>query len=261
VIEIDLSELVEPALWLEALGAEIEEVVLDLLSSAARAKWEKLAGERLRSTAQTYIQGIQHVESEPGRRVITLLGWLPVAIERGLDPFDMRTTLLGPNASKRRPDGKGGWYANVPMRHGTPGTTGLVGSPMGQPYGPRGEHSRALTGGMTAAAAEAMGKAIYRRALKLKGGKSLPEKHGGPLLAPHHTTGIYTGARRDRKTYQASTGTQYVTFRRISTANPRGWMHPGITARNLSAEVVQHVGRITAATIQGILHGASGGDR
>jgi hypothetical protein len=285
LLEFDLGELAGPALFFQAFSAGIMEELLDDLADAARAKWIKIAGQRLHSTAQTYIEGIQPVQAEPGVRTISLVGWLPVKLEEGWEGMNLRLSLLGPNAKNRHPLLKTvvpgqprvrvGWYANVPFRHGTPGSTGLAGMPMGEAYGPRGPQSKRIEWTvntqhrpMSPERARAFGKDVYdalrsleqvARSRGRKGPVSLPERMGGPLLARHHTTGIYTGMRRIRKPYaNEKTGkttmqSQYFTWRRISDVNPVGWIHPGFAAHRFSNEAMKHVEKIAPATINMLL--------
>lgn len=265
MIHVDLTGVIPHELLALLQSQDLVEVVLDQVAEAARLKWIRLATTELRTSRQTYADGIQPIESEPGVRTITLLGWLANAIESGLDPFDLRETLLGPHARNRRPIRSGkvqtGWYANVPIRHGTPGTTGLAGTPMGEPYGPRGALSRAVSGGLSSEAAAALGKAVYAEARRRRG-KPLSEAHGGPLLAPHHKTGIYTGMRRVTGSGPGGGAhRQYFTFRRISTNNPTGWIHPGIEPHNFVDRVGQHIVELTPRVVHAVLSAASGGGR
>lgn len=268
MIEIDLSDIV-PHEILAALGDELLAHILDDVAASARAKWIRLAQLELHSSRQTYIQGIQQPEAPAMlERTITLVGWLPNAIENGLAPFDMRETLLGPGSSIRRPimkDGKftGGYFARVPFRHGTPGTTGLAGVPMGQAYGEQGAASRAVGGGRGPAAimsterAQAFGEAVHQgaKALRAKmagGKKSRPADRlhvPQPLLKEHHKTSIYHGMVKVRKPYfnprtqKTTVQSQYTTFRTISDKAGGGWMHPGIEPRHLSHKVEAHAAK------------------
>ncbi|MBT8428502.1 MAG: hypothetical protein KJN79_01180 [Gammaproteobacteria bacterium] len=286
MVEIDMSDVI-PEQMLAALSESMVVHILDSVATSARAKWIRLAQTELQTSRQSYIQGIQDVESEgPMERSITLLGWLPNAIENGLAPFDMRETLLGPGSSIRKPifksagkgrsgatlyEATGQYYAHVPIRHGTPGTTGLAGLPMGEAYGERGPRSRAVGGGMGPKAimnterAQAFGEAVYgaakqlRSKRKMAGGKyRAPDRlHApDPLLKSHHKTSIYHGMTKVRKPYRnPDTGkttvqSQYTTFRTISDANKTGWMHPGIEPRKLSTKVADHAADVMHAAVR-----------
>lgn len=271
MIELDLSDMISEADLALIDGTRIVEAVLDDLSAAARARWIRAAQTELRSTAQDYIAGISEVEAGDGVRVITLEGWLPNAIESGIGPWDLRDTVLGPDA-KVKVSASGSRYRSVPFRHGTPGTTGLAGTPMGLRYGPQPDQSLAFASAryLDHSAAAELGQTLYKRAKALrdrkkKSGKikrgTLPAGVGGVgLLAPWHTTDIYAGMRRVRKTYVNASGkqttqSQYMTWRTISTANPTGWIHPGIEARHFLGQVERHVQDIAGELFQQALGG------
>lgn len=286
MLEIDLGQLL-PDEVMQVLTQDFLEVLLDDLAASARVKWIRLAQVGLRSTAQTYIEGIQEVEAAPSQRTIVLTGWLANALENGADPWDLRETLLGPEAKHRKPGFShipgqpkfrdGSWYAHIPFRHGTPGTTGLAGQPMGMRYGPQGEKSRAwaASGHMTEGEAAAMGKKIYELAKALKQRRAGKRKASirdvlgagagdAPLLAPWHKTDIYAGMRKERKTYVGPSGkqttqSQYTTFRTISTRNDVGWIHPGFEPRHYSQQVAEHVARIAPGAVDAAIKRAMKG--
>jgi hypothetical protein len=253
------------------------ERVLDDLSEMARMRWINLARQQLQSSRQDYIQGIQPVQASPGVRTIVLVGWLPNAIEKGLDGFDLRSTILeNPNSRIRKPimekqqgwrSGAAmqtGWYANVPFRHKTPAATAMGGQPMGSQFGPRGEkYAGDLQGGLTKAESVVLGKNIHARAKQLAATRTVTHKVGksttmwgerlpeglAPKLHERHATDIFAGMVRIRHTYERATQTQYMTWRTISTRNPRGWMHPGIIARGLADQVTEWVEKQAAVLI------------
>jgi hypothetical protein len=231
---------------------DMVEKILDDLAAMAQAKWVNLAKQRLGSSKQAYIWGINigGIEAEPGARTLSLAGWLPNAVEQGLSAFDLRQTLLGPNAKNRKPSfiyvkgqpkvRSGEWYANVPFRHGTPASQGQAGPPMMSPYRQKtspGAPGR-IEGFMGAEEAASWAKDLYTAAKKLRRGERLtPSEHGMPKLAPHHSTNIYENMQK----IAAPGHTQYMTWRTISTRSARGWIHPGIEGRHLAQEVISHV--------------------
>jgi hypothetical protein len=280
MIEIDMTDVI-PHEVLASLSDAMLEHVIDDVAASARAKWVRLAQTELHGTRQSYIEGIQPVEdSGPLERSITLVGWLPNAVENGLGPFDLRETLLGPGSSIRRPIMKvvgknsrsgasmyeftGGYYAHVPFRHGTPGSSGLAGTQMGAAYGARGAQSRAVGGGkgpsaiMSTERAAAFGGMVHAAAKALRGrrntrsGRQAPDRlHApAPLLKSHHTASIYHGMVKVQKPYRnprtgkTTVQSQYMTFRTISDNNTEGWMHPGIEPRKLSEKVQLHAAKV-----------------
>lgn len=279
MIDVDLADLM-PHELLGILSPATVEAALDSLAASARIKWVRAAQTELRSSRQAYIRGISEIGSRSGVRFIVLEGWLANAVENGLDPWDLRDTVLHGPAAKVSEDGN--LYVSVPFRHGTPGTTGLVGAAMGSSYGPRGTKSLAAGGQLDADRAAQFGKDLYQAAKRLrtrtKGrsaramGEAIVQNayraaggSGSPLLAPHHKTSIYAGMRRERKPYVSKTGrqttqSQYTTFRTISEGgDPGSWWHPGIRARNLSEQVTAHVERIVPAIVRKAIAAASKG--
>lgn len=226
-------------------GAEgVIQAVLSDIMDGAWAEWDRLARTQLHSTMQPYRDGLNPVDLQPGIGIIDLVGDLPNAIEQGQEAYDMHDTLLGPNVpvaplgqkGKREIKGHPGmYYRAIPFRHGTPGSKGAAGTPMGQPY----------TGMLGAKAARKLGREIYKQAQALApttgmpgggtqwGGRLAPGGYnwqtgggrwqGAPKLKPHHSTDIYAGMVREEKTYRNATQNTYTTFRVISDLVPDKW--------------------------------------
>jgi hypothetical protein len=258
------------------LSPEMFERILDMVSAGSRNEWIKLARQNLESSKSEYIRGIQPVETTPKVRVIALVGWLANAVESGLESFDLRDTLLSGRSTIRRAARGGGFYARVPFRHGTPGSRGQAGTPMGRAYGPIAESSRRVGGLMGADAAKALGKKVYAVAKNLaptqRGvpGHRLPAgmapllrgpnpSHPDPRMRRGHATDIYAGMARSEHQYEKATQAQYMTFRTISTRVVHGWIHPGIQARHLADKVGDYVARIVPATVDRVLREGLGG--
>jgi len=272
MITIDLNELL-PAEAIVPTGPEFVEAILDDVAALARARWIRLAQTQLHSSKRDYINGIQEVSGKGGERWITLLGRLPNMVEQGIDGWDLRETLLGEGKGKVSKDGHR--YRAIPFRHGTPGSQGQAGTPVGLRYGPQGPQSRAWAaqGHVGEGMAAQLGQAVYAQAKRLRGQRRLPNRTyvdlghlpGGhkrvavPLLAPWHSTDIYAGMKRTEKKYRVATQGQYTTFRMISEANPTGWIHPGITARNLHQQVEREVSGLLTQVVAAALRGAARG--
>lgn len=252
MIEVSLAETIPEGL-IGILSDGLLNAVLDDVAASARVKWIRIAQTELHSTRQDYIQAIGEIQTGEGSREIALIGWLANAIENGMDAYDMRDTLLA-NSSHVGKDGKK--FAYIPFRHGTPGSTGLAGAPMGSAEAPHSSSSMA-SGSVLASLGQAvkLGKAIHQEAKKLRGSRRLGTGVGGAsLLQPWHKTDIYAGMKRQRKPYvnqrtgKTTTQTQYTTFRTISeNSDPSAWQHPGIQARHFADQVAAHVDRIIPA--------------
>jgi hypothetical protein len=251
MIKVDF-EGVLPQPLLALMSDQFIETVLDDVATAARAKWIRLAQTELHSSKRDYIDSIQDVEGSGNERIIALVGWLANAVENGMEAYDLRDTLLGGGKGKKSKDGHR--YRAIPFRHGTPGSGGQGGTPMGSRMGPQGGQSLAWA---SQGQASRLGKRIYAAAKQLEQGSRLrtsERRRKGfiqvPKLAPWHKTDIFSGMTKVRKTYAAATQSQYMTFRTISDANPAGWIHPGIQARHLARQVEEHVKGIVVKSIE-----------
>lgn len=227
-------------------------------------EWIRLAQTELKSTSADYISGLTPIMKEGKELAIYLRGWLPNAIENGLEPYDMKPGLLhGPHAKM----GKNGPYNTVPFRHGTPGTTGRnVGAPMpvtgttktGRPQSlvynaaRKLEASVELPGGKTKWGGKTGGFEVKKGSgVGLGQRTQLPQegvtfKDGSKSWTPGRP-GAYTwksspyeGIYKISKTYEKVTQNQYISFRRVSTnSDSNAWWHPGIIAKRFLDRVEQ----------------------
>jgi hypothetical protein len=276
LLSVKIDDRIAQALAI-VLNPEVLEMILDTIAAAARAEWVRLAQRELHSSRESYVRGIQEVDAMPRVRVIALTGWLANAVESGHEAYDLRETLLGPGSHVRRLAKHGGYYARIPFRHGTPGSQGAAGTPMGSSYGPVRPGSRRAGNVLEPLEVKALGKAVYAAAKQLRPsggpggilqrGDRLPAgmapllrgpdpSHPDPRMRRGHRTDIYAGMIKERHTYEKATQTQYMTFRTISTRVQNGWIHPGIQAHNLADKVKAFVARIVPATVKQIVEQA-----
>ncbi|RYF12724.1 MAG: hypothetical protein EOO40_00550 [Deltaproteobacteria bacterium] len=218
----DLDSITSP----EAINA-----VLDTVAQGAYAHWVSLVQRKLTGAdRQAYREALTMYAPVGGaqtfQRVIAVTGERANSIEAGQPAYDMHDTLLGPQIpvvpkgsgkKGKHKNKQGGFYRSIPFRHQTPTSNGLHGAPMGSPY----------AGSLGAEAALELGRAVYKAAKKLSpstGGPGQKIKYGSrlpaglaPKLSPKHTTDIYASMYKQSKVYEKATGSQYVTFRTIST--------------------------------------------
>lgn len=260
---IDLTSLI-PA-QLAAYPHAVRAVIPDV-AEAVRTEIIRLAGEKLTSTADDYVQNVQPVKYHfpTGRMPLTgpttvasiaLTGWLPNAIEHGWSGGDLTDALLsGRNARQ----GENGPYNVVPFRHGSPTAGGRNFAPMGS------QHAR--LGLMTQEESRRMGRGIHQAAKQLGAttshastgtawGDRLPAGMS-PKLKPHHATDIHAGMVRSEKTYRAKTESQFATFRTVSRASEGKWVHPGIEPQGIFADGSDYAGRIAGTLLASALRGA-----
>lgn len=261
MIEVDLTKFVPAELngYPELVRAAIPEIV-----EGMRTEMIRLAHERLHTSAEDFIAGIQppryHIQSGdlPGSDTpiasIDLVGWLPNKMEEGWEGGDMKPWLLaGRNARMT----KQGPVNVVPFRHGAPGATGNNFPPMGSQFNDR----------MGTEEAARLGKRVYAKAKRLAATTSDPStgrtQWGGrlpagnaPVLRPHHRTDIYAGMVRQRKTYEKATQSQYKTFRAVSkNSDPRAWIHPGIEGQHIMRDAAGALDRIAGRLLGAVAKG------
>jgi hypothetical protein len=83
-------------------------------------EWQNEANRTLKSSRQEYIANLNVVDEGPGKGAVVLTGWLPNAVEQGIEEFDLKIGLLnGPNAKTAKDGTK---YNTVPFTFGTPGS-------------------------------------------------------------------------------------------------------------------------------------------
>tara|TARA_R110000765_G_scaffold35673_15_gene80115 strand:- start:3246 stop:4070 length:825 start_codon:yes stop_codon:yes gene_type:complete len=192
---------------------------------------------------------------------VALHGWLPNALEKGLPAYDMKPGLLTGRNAKVGKDGNR--YNTVPFSHGTPGSVGHAGTPMG---------SAEKKSGMSRSQAELLGKRIHRAAQKLAATTSNPKTGtewgqrlkagtaGAQKLKKNHSTDVYAGMVRQEKTYGKATQSKYSTFRRVSDKSPADkWLHPGITAHHFFDQAAARAGASSRLIMQGAVRGLARG--
>lgn len=222
-IELDLSGINFDKVP-QNLDTVVSESVRDTVM-AVHAKWQEIAQRKLRTTLIDYLSGLNADESVQypyngnyGEGLITLVGKVANSLEQGWKPFDMKAGFERSPKTHRTADNKG-WYAHVPFRHRTPGTSGVA------------------VGG------QAMPADIYVQAKNLKAGDLLlgTETSHPPQTSwtgYQHKNGLYEGMQRVTKQYDSSVGAQYATFRTVSSkSDPKAWWHPGYRGAHVMNEL------------------------
>jgi hypothetical protein len=179
-------------------------------------RWAALVDKRLRSTRQTYKEGMR-IDVGQGRITLRLVGSLANKLEWGADPYDLREVLL--------------------QREGAP-----------WPKRSRAGHLyRPIFLQKTASQIQAAGGwAAYRKlAIRLEpsvrrsSGTTWGRKLGpglAPRLKPHHASDPLAGLYRMKR--GPGGRAYYGTFRTISWG-AKPWMHPGFKAQHLMLEAAK----------------------
>jgi len=207
------------------------------IAAAFAREWEQEAKNSLSGARDEYTRGI--VLGDRGRftATVSLVGWLPNAIESGHSAFDMKDGFANSSKKKMKVGGMG-WYLTIPFRFASAGALGESSvfsaslppqvqaaakkkdeqSPLGAPRG--------LTKGELPTQYQ-MPKSRKRIQLESK----VFEEY-------RHKNSIYEGVKRDRK----ATGSQYMSFRRVSdNSDDMSWIHPGFIAKNLGNRAMGHL--------------------
>lgn len=198
----------------DVLASQVKNAASAAVSStlmATKSHWEQVAQQRLNTTRNDYILGLNadnSVQMPDGfTGVLTLRGKWPNMLETGFARFDQKPGFM--NSKRKKLDGNGNWYVTVPFRHRTPGTAG------------------------SAVGGSAMPEDIYAKARvlanndRLRGTeKEYPKRTS--FTGYQHKAGIYEGMKKITKQYESTSQNQYMTFRRVSEkSDPQSWWHPG----------------------------------
>lgn len=248
-INIDVIQNVD----FESFGqAQIEafEQAIESLAIATRDKWVSLAQEKLQSSRSEYVRGLQESTSfqKNGRLdyQINLVGFLPNAVEGGLNPYDMKPGLLGGKAAAKNQ----GKYVTIPFRH-YPSAQSAERVPTKVP-----NYKQDLANVMKRSGLGGIKKAPSGQALQGKVGIAKGTQKYVQKLKPHHKNTIFEGLTQYQKTYQKSTQSQFMTFRRVSQkSDPSSWLHPGIKAVRIVPEVESWVQEQLSTIVESIAKG------
>lgn len=222
-VKIDLSGLGQ---WFDVSNDEVHDFAQDLVKRLAMRFVYDLrtqANNKLGKTRQEYIESINVNEIAYNTVMVELIGFLPNAVEQGLNPFDMKN---GFSASEKVKHTKsGGWYITIPYTHSWGGAIGESSTFSGDPM-PMGvwEQAKTLGGG------ESLANSMIPDAFRAVGSRK-PVSVGSKMFDEYlHKSNKFEGMRRSNKESHSS----YVTFRRVSNnSDPGSWIHTGIIARDL----------------------------
>ncbi len=218
----------------------LEQTVKRVTAAYARL-WEGEAKRTLKQSRTQYIRAIQIGQRGrfTGIAYLNPQAWLPNAVEVGKDAFDMKPGFMASSKAKRT--AKGVLYLTIPFRFATPdmlGDSEVFSGVMPQEILPaihQQEKQFNTQGGSKGLELDKIPSqyhipksAAYRQQLK--------QMDGGfdRMKANTQKTSIYEGLQR------AAKGSGYVNFRRVSeNSDPLRFLHPGITAMNLSQSALE----------------------
>ncbi len=206
--------------------------------------WMGLAAKRLRSSRNQYQEGLELVEVSDSEVHVVLRGVLANMIENGTPAYDMKIGFS--KSGKVKFNKKGQWYLTVPFRWGTPGSLvdnfynimpvevyNIIRQTVGK---------KTQSGGTST-------PATPLRSSQLPGQLGIPRTRAAfsdletksTFPAYRHKAPIYAGMQKQTKTYQGSSQSQYVSFRRVgANSDPNAFIHRGIQQYNLADEAIQN---------------------
>ena len=232
-IKIDISDFVKQ--W--QLTAEESDMfvysVLDEIGVRFADQWRNEAGKVLKQTKQQYQRAIYIQKPDPQTLIVGLAGWLPNAVEQGLEPFDMKPGFRESNKKKYKKNG--GWYVTVPFRFATSealGESTVFANVMpGKVY----EVAKTVLKDRQAVLSVTQLPDEFR----IKGVRPevMNKQTGQVFKAYEHKDSIYEGM----KNMGGQGHSQYMTFRRVSDlSDPLAWIHTGIRPANLLEKTLQN---------------------
>lgn len=231
-MSIDIHFDIEGAGFNDVIAPQVVSAVEGAIGTSLNLifnQWQASAQTTLHSTLPDYLMGLQATSiqqpyDDPLTGAVVLMGDLPNSIESGWGPFDEKPGFMA--SSKAHKTDKGGWYMNVPFRHGTPGSIG-VGTPM----------TRDIYG--VAKTLDAYGSSGTNQRL------SVPGQGDISWNGYQRKNNINDGMVRIEKTYKNATQSMYYTWRRVSnSSDPQSWWHPGYKGAHI-AEKVEPFARTT----------------
>lgn len=224
---------------------EILNIQVGQLAMAARGEWIRLAQERLKTSREDYVGGLRQSESFTMLRgagglvsyEISLVGAFPNDIEYGKGPFDMkgvRPGWLGGKASKMGKNGKR--YVVIPFRHSTSNSPRFADTGKAAAIGLKSKLKDAVKNyGLDRMVRTATGQVVEGNVSRMPKGADVHPYLQGMV----RTQQAYSGTTKSGLGRGSGTLT---TFRVMSeNSKPGSWIHPGLRAVNLLAEVEQFV--------------------
>lgn len=261
-IQIDLSELQAEFNLKQVQVEELSVVLVNQITDRIFNNWRVAAMNGLNSTRKQYIQNLNIGHISPTKKYIQLTGSFPNMLENGFGAYDMKPGFLASNKVKTTKNGIR--YLIIPFRWGTPGSIGeseVFANKMPDDVYNTVKRLRPTKTHYQLGVIQ-RGKGIRKNQLPTNLRKPLTRpqftdaKSGTTYPAYTHKGPIHEGIVRNEKTYENSTQSSYVSFRRVSEkSDPMSWIHKGVAAKNFAQQALNKtdVGNITDRTIDTFL--------
>jgi hypothetical protein len=245
-INIDLTDVVKEFALSKEQSADLGKSIIDSIAYEYMYNWENLVNEKLKKTRKDYKRAMYMDRVSETEVVFGLSNNsdnpLPMMVEDGVSPFDMKT---GFGESDKRKITENGWYLTIPFRHAT--SDAVAESTLFASTMPREVYN--IAKGATAPLKISDLPEQYR----VKGVRQEIRTEDKIWGEYKHKTAQYEGLVR----VETSSGNEkkrggYFTFRRVSNnSDPNSWIHPGFHALHLMDDAV-NISRIPAVADQAI---------
>lgn len=238
-INIDISDIIEEFDLLASVSNQMTIDIVNEVTQEIYRNWVLEASNELKSTKQEYINNLQILHHSDYFKTILLTGVLPIMIEKGASPFDMK---IGFSKSKKikwfvkKKNGrivKRSWYLTIPFRHATPGAIG---------------DNQIFSSKMPVDVYEVVKSKMPNSPVRkdeLNSPYDLPSSRAaistptGNFPKYRHKNPIYEGIMKKQAAYKNAVQNTYISFRRVSeNSDPNSWIHSGIKAHNFMKRAV-----------------------
>lgn len=244
-IDINIDELISEFDLPKNTADFIVETSVAVVTHEIYRQWTLAASNKLSSTRNVYLNGLQVITNSKFSSTILLAGQLPNMIEKGTTPFDMKMGFMKSPKAKQvtRSTGRGknkitttGWYLTIPFRHGTPGIVGDNAAFSGIMPDEIYDIAKGLENNKSIKKADIPSPYDVpqsRKQIDLPNGKNIPEYT--------HKSSIYEGIQKKSAAYEKVIQNTYISFRRVSDqSDPYSWYHKGFPAYNLLQEALNN---------------------
>lgn len=226
-IRIDLQDIADEFILSKDEIDDFARYVVQVVSAKFAKYWENEATHNLHQTRKEFQDSIYIEKIDDKSVIVGLHGFIPNAVEQGLEPFDEKVGFGRSSKVKYTKDGH--WYLTIPFRFNTPGTLGE--STVFSNQLPEEIH-QIVKFKNKAGDTSGLKKSEIPQQFQIPKTRPKIELESKTFEEYTHKSSIYEGMVKSNMQFHS----QYNTFRRVSevTSDPNSWIHTGIDARNLS---------------------------
>lgn len=247
---IDVSQFLNINLFSISELKQATQRSVEMVTYEIHRKIQELVGNELKSTREEYLRHLTVNVSE-FKGLITLTDALPLMVENGISPFDMKIGFANSPKAKRKEqnlkdfrEGKKiqpadqGWYLTIPFRKGTPGTlsenfAGSFDKNIHKIVKNRLPILTDVSGSKRGKGLSLQDLENLDKTLGTKYSEKMTRQGYGEFGAYTHKAPIMQGLGKIEKQYGKTVQSQYMTFRRVSSnSDPNSWIHKGMIAKN-----------------------------